>query len=101
MSLSRIALGEGGACVHNPHDKRITPSLRVASYPLVERYDVIWIWMGNPEEADPLLIPDFGVHDDQKFRTVNDLIPVKGGYQLVCDNLLDLSHANYLHAALR
>jgi vanillate O-demethylase monooxygenase subunit len=95
-----LQFGPDGACVHNPHDTRISPAMRVKAYPLVERYGVAWIWMGDAALADDALIPDFSVHVDPGFRTVEGLIYVKGSYQLVCDNLLDLSHTQYLHPLL-
>jgi vanillate O-demethylase monooxygenase subunit len=95
-----LQFGEGGACVHNPHDGRIPPSLRVKAFPLVERHGSAWIWMGDAAAADPARIPDFSAHDDPGFRAIYDFLPVKGSYQLVCDNLLDLSHTQYLHAFL-
>lgn len=41
-----------GACVSNPHGP-VPKAAKVKSYPLVERYSVLWIWMGDPEQADP------------------------------------------------
>jgi phenylpropionate dioxygenase-like ring-hydroxylating dioxygenase large terminal subunit len=89
-----------GLCAHNPHGELISPSLRVKSYPVVDRYSMVWIWMGNAGEADPDLIPEFPAHDDGGYKTVGGLISVNGSYQLVADNLLDLSHTQYLHPIL-
>ena len=95
-----LQFGEDGACVHNPHGATMPPALRVESYRVVERHSIAWIWMGDPALADPDKIPDFSAHDDPDFVTVGGLIPVKGNYQLVSDNLLDLSHTQYLHPIL-
>ena len=86
-----------GACVLNPHDERISPSLKVKAYPIVERHRAIWIWMGEPGLANPALVPDCSHHDNSKFRTIFDRIPVPGNYELVSDNLLDLTHIRFLH----
>jgi vanillate O-demethylase monooxygenase subunit len=94
-----LRYAEGGACVLNPHGN-IPATLRVKGYPIVERHAVAWIWMGDPVLADHGLIPDFSAHTDPEFVTVSGLIPIKGGYQLVADNLLDLSHTQYLHPIL-
>ena len=37
----------GGACVHNPHGP-VPRAAHVRSYPLLERYSAVWIWMGDP-----------------------------------------------------
>lgn len=91
-----------GACTLNPHgNKHIPPRARVKSYPVVEKHRAIWIWMGD-KPADPAKIPDFSVMDDQPelHTTKLDKIMVKANYELVIDNLLDLSHTSYLHAGI-
>jgi len=90
---------EGGACVHNPHGT-LPANLRIKGYPFAERHGAAWIWMGDPERAERRLIPDFSAHTDPDFVTVSGLIPISGSYQLVTDNLLDLSHTQYLHPIL-
>ena len=95
-----LQFGEGGACVVNPHDERIASNIRVRAYPVVERHGAAWIWMGDNAAAEPSTIPDFSVHEDPGYRTFYELLPVKGNYQLVCDNLLDLSHTQFLHHML-
>jgi phenylpropionate dioxygenase-like ring-hydroxylating dioxygenase large terminal subunit len=95
-----LRYAEGGACVLNPHGGSIPAALRVKGYPIVERHLAAWVWMGNPDAADPTRIPDFPAHDDPAFVTVDGLIHINGSYQLVSDNLLDLSHTQYLHPIL-
>ena len=91
-----------GMCVLNPHgDKRIPSRAKVKSYPVTEKHKAIWIWMGD-KPADHSKIPDFGVMDNQPalHRTKLDKIMVKANYELVVDNLLDLSHTSYLHEGI-
>ena len=54
--------------------------------------------MGN-DEPDLEAIPDFSVLDtsDEMAITKLDGITIKANYELLTDNLLDLSHASYLH----
>ena len=42
-----------GVCVRIPGLDRVSPDMRIRSFPLVERDAVIWVWMGNAEAADP------------------------------------------------
>ena len=88
-----------GACVSNPHgDHKIPRSARVKSYPLVERDGILWIWMGDPAKADDTKIrsfPEFGKNSG--FTSVEGSLHVKANYQLISDNLLDLTHGQYLH----
>ena len=95
-----LRFGLDGRCVHNPHGP-IPPTARVKSYPLLERYGMVWIWMGEPSRANASLLPDFGViADDERFAIVRTTIKTYTNYQLGIDNLLDLSHAQFLHPLL-
>ena len=42
-----------GRCVRIPGQDQIPPSAKVKTYPVVERYHWVWIWMGDPALADP------------------------------------------------
>jgi len=88
-----------GACVEAPHDDDSQKARAcIKGYAAVERYNVIWIWMGEAAEADPDLIPDFGfLSNTDKFTICQGYSYIKGNYQLISDNLLDLSHIHYLH----
>ncbi len=93
---------KSGACVLNPHGNKNIPSrARVKSYPVTEKHKAIWVWMGE-QPADPAKVPDFSVMDNVPalHTTKLDKIMVKANYELVIDNLLDLSHTSYLHAGI-
>jgi len=88
-----------GNCVDAPNDD---PSQRarasIKAYQAVERYAVIWLWMGDAKLATPDTIPEFSyLSDRQKFAACQGYSHIKGNYQLIADNLLDLSHVHYLH----
>ena len=86
-----------GACVDNPHgERRIPPLMRLASYPLVERHSILWIWMGDAP-ANEALLPDYAALD-LPHRTMRRLMRVASSYLLVLDNILDLSHIVFVHA---
>ena len=95
-----LRYGSTGACVHNPHGA-IPGAARVASFPLLERFGLVWIWMGEPAKADAARLPDFGaVGAGPQRAIVSGYLHVRSHYELVTDNLLDLSHAAYLHPFL-
>jgi phenylpropionate dioxygenase-like ring-hydroxylating dioxygenase large terminal subunit len=88
-----------GACVHNPHgDGKIPAAARVHTYPAVDRHNLLWLWNGDAELADPALIPDYSHLTSPLLKTVGDHMIQNAHYELVVDNLMDLSHVNYLHA---
>jgi len=89
-----------GACIHNPHMKGGGPlaAASVRSYPVIEKYGIIWFWPGDPALADETLLPTIAfLEAPDRFRIVKGLLHVKGNYQLIVDNLLDLSHASFIH----
>lgn len=89
-----------GRCVHNPHGNGARPaSLNVRNFPAIERDNLIWAWLGDPAKADPAEIPDFSCRVDPARRTVGGVGHVNCNYKLLVDNLMDLGHAQYVHAS--
>jgi len=87
-----------GQCVKVPGSKRIPPQAKVHAYPIEERYQLIWIWMGDPDKADPATIypidnygkPGWGVNR-------GPMIEIDANYLHLTDNLLDPSHVAWVH----
>ena len=86
-----------GACIAVPGQGTIPPGARVRSYPVVERYHWLWIWMGDPALADPAAIEDFHWMDDPLWRAQGERLELKANYLLLVENLMDLSHLTYIH----
>lgn len=92
-----LAFDGAGRCAVNPHGQ-IMAALQVRSFPLVERHGGLWVWMGDAALTDPALIPDLSFIDDTpETARIHFTIAIQASYRLVTDNLLDLSHADYLH----
>lgn len=87
-----------GACVAVPGQTRIPRTARVRSYPVVEQDSFVWVFIGDPELADPTVIPRAPWLTDPAFTTVSGMEPIAGRWSLLVDNLMDLSHETYLHA---
>ncbi|MFG2192029.1 Rieske 2Fe-2S domain-containing protein [Streptomyces sp. NPDC048639] len=87
----------GGACVAVPGQKRIPRTAHVRSYPAVEQDSFVWVWIGDREPglSDP--VPRAPWLADPEWRTVSGMEPLDARYELLVDNLLDLSHETYLH----
>lgn len=87
-----------GACVRNPYSERIPQAAQVESWACAEKYDAIWLWGGEPAEADPATIPDFSrVTDSDSLRCVRGYTLVEAPYEFLSDNLMDLSHIEFVH----
>ncbi|KKC23919.1 aromatic ring-hydroxylating dioxygenase subunit alpha [Sphingomonas sp. SRS2] len=89
-----------GKCVHNPHGNGARPaSLKVRHFPTAEQHNLVWAWLGDVERADPATIPDFSFRIDPTRVTIGGHATVQSNYRLLVDNLMDLSHAQFLHRA--
>jgi vanillate O-demethylase monooxygenase subunit len=96
-----IRFGTSGACVKIPAQAAIPSQMRVKSYPVVEKSFWVWIWMGEPERADPNLIPEIGYADDAfAYNIFLFCYPMNGNCQLLADNFLDNTHLSFLHAGV-
>ena len=92
-----ITFGGDGKCTRIPGQEHIAPRWRVRAFPIVEKWRWLWIWMGDPEQADPAAIPDFHWNDDPAWIPTGGHLHIKCHYQLLIDNLLDLSHLAFVH----
>ena len=72
-----------GKCIQIPGQDNIPPKLGVRSYPVVERYNLIFIWTGDPEKADPKLILDYPPLEDPEMARAARLHALQG--QLASD----------------
>ena len=62
---------------------------------------MIWVWMGAEENADPETILRFkAVVASERVTSVRGYLNIKAAEPLISDNLLDLSHAEFLHPYL-
>lgn len=85
-----------GECVHNPHGA-IPRAARTRSFPAVERHGFIWLWMGEADRADASSIPDYGFQDAARSHVGKGYLHVKSSYLLEIDNIMDLSHTEFVH----
>lgn len=94
-----LRFGVDGACVYNPHgDGKIPRSARTRCFPSVERDGLVWVWMGAPEGADASKIPDYSmVSSGPPTARISAYIRSAANYEVMADNILDLSHADFLH----
>ena len=88
-----------GRCTHMPSQETINPSACVRAYPVLEKHRFIWVWPGDPAQADPALVPDLHWNDDPAWAGDGKLIRVKCDYRLVLDNLMDLTHETFVHGS--
>jgi phenylpropionate dioxygenase-like ring-hydroxylating dioxygenase large terminal subunit len=86
-----------GECLSVQGSDQPPASCAVKTYPVVEKDDWIWIWMGDSNLADESQIPDaWGLNND-KYVMIEDAIDYEAHYELINDNLCDLSHLDFVH----
>ena len=90
-----------GKCVAAPtQPEQIPEKARVRSYLVVDRYRLLWIWMGEPELADPNDIVHIENFDNPNWGcTEGGTMEMECNYLWICDNLLDPSHVAWVHVS--
>ena len=86
-----------GKCVHIPGMASIPPQACVRSYPVLERWDWVFVWMGEAALADESRLPDLHWMTQPGWAGRNEYLHVASNYSFVRDNLLDLTHARFVH----
>lgn len=87
-----------GACAHNPHGP--TAGLKVQAWPVREQDGLIWVWPGEASAADKVAPPRFAMLDEATAHVHHGYLHGNADYRLMIDNILDLSHIEFLHPAL-
>jgi vanillate O-demethylase monooxygenase subunit len=90
-----------GKCAFNPQaDDGTPPNARLKKYPLIEDYGGLWIWMGDPVLAVASMLPDLShLRPEAGYSRITAYIHTNANYELMCDNILDLSHVPFVHKA--
>ncbi|NNL84851.1 MAG: aromatic ring-hydroxylating dioxygenase subunit alpha [Myxococcales bacterium] len=88
-----------GHCIRNALDSKV-PRAKIRHFSLCERDHIVWLWAGDPEYPDAKLVPDFSYITDPELKGIYGLSTFRANYELVTDNLMDLSHVEFLHPAL-
>ncbi|MGB0630002.1 MAG: Rieske 2Fe-2S domain-containing protein [Alphaproteobacteria bacterium] len=86
-----------GACVSIPGQKNVPSRAKIRTFPVVEKYRLIWAWMGAAENADEALIPDVHWLDAPGWKPVTGTTRYDCNWVLLVDNLLDLTHTTFVH----
>jgi len=94
-----MTYGADGRCVAAPGYETPPDHVRVRAFPLVEKWTYLWIWMGDPALADEDALPDFHWPARDGWTPCPGYLRIGAHYQLLLDNLLDLSHETYVHGA--
>ena len=91
-----LRFAAAGRCVRVPSQARVPAKCSVHTYPVVEQERIVWVWLAEePPTSSPPAIPgDTG----QRCSVVEGTLHANCRAQLMNENLLDLSHASFLHS---
>ena len=85
----------------NPPGRSIPKKARVDSYPTIERYGFLWVFLGDlPEEERPPIPvwPEFEQTD--KYRAVTGEYLWHSNYERIMENGTDIAHAPFVHGGV-
>lgn len=76
----------------------VRSSLRM--FPVAEQGPLVWVWLGDPRLADLATIPrtaNLGVGSPGWRVDCSGYLNVRARHQVLCDNLLDSAHIDFVH----
>ncbi|MDF1586448.1 aromatic ring-hydroxylating dioxygenase subunit alpha [Rhodospirillales bacterium YIM 152171] len=90
-----------GSCVRAPTQEGMIPKRAVVrSYPVADKWNLLWIWMGEPELANPdEIFPIENFENPSWGMTDGGEMDIACNYLYVVDNLLDPSHVAWVHVS--
>ena len=91
---------EAGKVIEIPGQDHIAKSMRVRSYPVASKGNMIWIWMGDPElanEDDIYDFPPLSEPENWKGFEKEAYLRYEANWLLIMDNLADFSHVAFVH----
>ncbi len=87
-----------GKCIRIPGEGRILERFAATTFAAMERWGFIWVWLGEKDKADEAALPaPFKWQTEPGWCPLDGYVHVRGHYQLLVDNLLDLSHEAFAH----
>jgi len=93
-----LTFDRSGRCIDAATQARIPPFACVRSYPVRDRYGLLWIWTGDPgREPTHDVFPIEHLDDPSWHLTEGDCLRCACHYLWLVDNLLDPSHVAWVH----
>ena len=86
-----------GQCVNVPGQVTVPPGAKVKSYPVRERYGLVWLWMGDAP-VDETKLPRVDKYDHPGWALLGDGYQHhSANYRIEIENLMDPAHTTFLH----
>jgi phenylpropionate dioxygenase-like ring-hydroxylating dioxygenase large terminal subunit len=92
--------GGDGQCTHIPTlraNSKIPSRARVDSYPVIERYGIVFAFLGDLPEAERPPIMDLKQWDQQGWSITSLVYDWQASFERVVENGLDATHTEFVH----
>jgi phenylpropionate dioxygenase-like ring-hydroxylating dioxygenase large terminal subunit len=86
-----------GKCLSIPEQTKIPSGSTVRAFPVVEQGEWIWVFMGDPDKAGAVRVPEYPWFTRAGWRNRTGHLHVKCNYRLIVDNLLNMAHLPFVH----
>lgn len=89
-----------GTCIKIPSQSptaKISARAKMTAHPVCERYGWVWLFIGEPEQAKLVPIPDIPQFGGGEIRSIQGEFHWQANYERVLENSLDFAHAPFVH----
>lgn len=93
-----------GRCVsipQLPHGSAIPVRACAASYAVVERQGIAWVWPGESGDAEAGEIPVIPALDRHGFTSIDFMMDLPYGQPYLVENIIDIAHIHIAHDGIR
>lgn len=87
-----------GDCIDVPSQTNCPHNVGTRAYRTHERGAVVWIWMGEADQADLSKLPPQDWMESSGWARSQGYLALRANYVRLHENLLDLTHLSFLHA---
>jgi len=87
-----------GTCVRIPGQDNVPSTAYVDAYSVIEKNNIVFVWMGDPALADESAVfdmPEFASDDWHAHQ--GDALHLQANYLNVAENLVDPAHVSFVH----
>ncbi|CAN5686110.1 aromatic ring-hydroxylating dioxygenase subunit alpha [soil metagenome] len=92
-----MQFGADGQCVKIPGQERIPVAAAVQSFPTLERYGLVFVWMGDLALAAASQLVDIPAYDAPGIGLSRGYSMFEACWQNIADNLIDPAHTTFVH----
>jgi vanillate O-demethylase monooxygenase subunit len=90
-----LLFGAQGQCLEIPGQVQVPGKALVKAFTVRERDQILWLWFGDATPVEEP--PAYPHHSSGQYLFEGDVYHYDAPWQLIHDNLLDLSHLGYVH----